>query len=198
MPEAGSIFLYGVPVEKKQLQDESRRLDSIKSYEVAFHRYNFLHLTGVRMNGSNTASAIHFYEKCLNNRLKQEDFNFAKDGSTIQKLDILENMMRIKWNATMIGEFTNRGPKLFAEKADKGIGIKKCCFSEEIEKMLEREIYKNNHTPINTQVYDYFFAVVSGRNSKTVPPDTLPGRFRVHKSPVQLLARHIDNAMAHK
>ena len=31
-------------------------------------------------------------------------------------LDILENMMKIKQNATMIGNFTDRGPKLYSEK----------------------------------------------------------------------------------
>jgi hypothetical protein len=47
----------------------------------------------------------------------EDDFSFAKDGSTAQKLDILENMMRLKMNATMIGDFTGRGLKLFFEKA---------------------------------------------------------------------------------
>lgn len=83
---------------------------------MAFHRYNFLHLTGVRLDSSSVASAIHFFEKCLDNRLMPEDFSFAKDGSTVQKLDILENMMGIKRNVTMIGDFTDRGPKLFTEK----------------------------------------------------------------------------------
>lgn len=112
------IFLYGVPAEvRKQIQAGSERLSSIKGYEVAFHRYNFLHLTGIKLNSFSVASAIHFFEKCLDNRLMQEDFSFAKDGSTVQKLDILENMMRIKQNVTMIGDFTDRGPKLFTEKA---------------------------------------------------------------------------------
>lgn len=112
------IFLYGVPAEvRRQLQSESERLLSIKGYETAFHRYNFLHLTGVKVDSSSVNSAIHFFEKCLNNRLIQEDFGFAKDGSTVQKLDILENMMDIKRNVTMIGDFTNRGPKLYTEKA---------------------------------------------------------------------------------
>lgn len=116
------IFLYGIPAEiRKQLQTKNENLIAIKSYEVAFHRYNFLHLTGVRMNSNNTASAIHFYQKCLDNRLMQEDFSYAKDGSTIQKLDILENMMGIKWNATMIGDFTGKGPKLYTEKVAGGI-----------------------------------------------------------------------------
>jgi len=91
-------------------------LSSIQGYEVAFHRYNFLHLTGVKLNKSGTASAIHFYQKCLDKRLTENDFTFAKDGSTGQKLDILESMMQIKKNVTMIGEFTDRGRKLYAEK----------------------------------------------------------------------------------
>ena len=112
------LFLYGLPSEvKKQLQAEEKVLTSIKGYEVAFHRYNFLHLTGVRLNKGGTVSAIHFYQKCLDNRLRESDFEFSKDGSTGQKLDILERMMQIKKNVTMIGEFTDRGPKLFTEKA---------------------------------------------------------------------------------
>jgi hypothetical protein len=111
------LFLYGVPSEvKKQLRTENKNLFSVSGYEVAFHRYNFLHLTGVKLNSFETASAIHFYEKCLDNRLTESDFSFAKDGSTAQKLDILENMMSIKKNVTMIGEFTERGPQLFTER----------------------------------------------------------------------------------
>ena len=112
------LFLYGIPSKvEKQLNIEGDRLPAIKSYEVVFHRYNFLHLTDVGTNGSSVGSAIHFYEKCLANRLKEEDFYFAKDGSTVQKLEVLENMMGIKRNAMMIGDFTDRGPKLFTEKA---------------------------------------------------------------------------------
>jgi hypothetical protein len=112
------LFLYGLPSEvKKQLQTKGKTLSAIHSYEVAFHRYNFLHLTGVILNQSGAASAIHFYQKCLDKRLTENDFAYAKDGSTGQKLDILESMMQIKKNVVMIGEFTGRGPKLYAEKA---------------------------------------------------------------------------------
>lgn len=112
------LFLYGIPSEiREQLQREDKKLLAIKSYEVVFHRCNFLHLTGVRLNSREIASSIHFYEKCLDKRLTEKDFIFAKDGSTGQKLDILETMMRIKKNVIMIGDFTDRGPKLFTEKA---------------------------------------------------------------------------------
>ena len=137
--------------------------------------------------------------KEVNKRLTENDFSFAKDGSTGQKLDILERMMLIKKNVTMMGEFTDRGPKLYTEKAagnicgcigfvkdkntklnvpntllkkdirdvtaqptykvfaimskhytddryskiekiDKNMNLQDCCFSEDIENMLEREI----------------------------------------------------------
>ncbi len=112
------LFLYGIPSEvRKQLQEGGGSVSSIKSYEVVFQRFNFQHLTGVQINRENVASANHFYEKCLDNRLMENDFNLAKDGSTEQKLDILERMMGIKKNVTMIGEFTDRGPRLYTEKA---------------------------------------------------------------------------------
>ena len=111
------LFLYGIPkAVNEELNSDDRQLLSIKAYEVAFHRYNFLHMTGVRIMDKGTASSIHFYQKCLDKRLKEDDFAFAKDGSTAQKLDILENMMLLKKKATMIGEFTDRGPKLYSEK----------------------------------------------------------------------------------
>ena len=111
------LFLYGIPAEvKKQILEKQQLLSTVKGYEVAFHRHNFLHLTGVRINSEKIGSSIHFYEKCLDQRLTELDFALAKDGSTRQKLDILENMMKIKQNATMIGNFTDRGPKLYSEK----------------------------------------------------------------------------------
>lgn len=111
------LFLYGTPSEiKKELRMESGKPLSMKKYEAVFHRYNFLHLTGVKINRTEIASAIHFYEKCLGHRLMESDFRFARDGSTNQKLEILENMMCLKRNVTMIGDLSDRGWKLYSEK----------------------------------------------------------------------------------
>ncbi len=111
------LFVYGVPCEiNKQILSDGKKVLLFKGYEVAFHRHNFLHLTGVRLNGREVFSSIHFYEKCMSNRLSENDFYFARDGSTQQKLDILEIMMKIKKNAAMLGDFTDRGPRLFTEK----------------------------------------------------------------------------------
>lgn len=111
------LFLYGIVSDvRKEVEKENAVLTTIKCYEVAFHRYNFMHLTGVKVNQSTIQSAIHFYEKCLNNRLKEDDFSFAIDGSTVQKLEVLENMMQLKNNVSMIGNFTDRGPELYSSK----------------------------------------------------------------------------------
>lgn len=116
------LFLYGVPSEiKQQLQSEEKIVTKMSAYEVTFHRCNFLHLTGVKIKNFQIESAIHFYEKCLANRLQDTDFTFTKDGSSVQKLDILENMMLLKKNITMIGDFTDRGPKLYSEKVAENV-----------------------------------------------------------------------------
>ena len=111
------LFVYGIPAEiRKQLEDRNDTITGFSFYETAFHRSNFLHLTGVKQNQTTVKSSIHFYEKCLDGRLSETDFYLSSDGSTDQKLEVIENMMNIKKVAAMIGDFTDRGPKLFSEK----------------------------------------------------------------------------------
>jgi len=111
------LFIYGVPANvNKQIVQGAKEIIELSFYEVAFHRSNFLHLTGVILNRETTKSAINFYEKCIDGRLSEDDFMLSKDGTTEQKLDVIENMMNIKKVAAMIGDFTDHGPKLFSEK----------------------------------------------------------------------------------
>ena len=70
----------------------------------------------MKLNKATVDSSIHFYEKCLDGRLSENDFYLSSDGSTDQKLEVIENMMNIKKVAVMIGDFTDLGPKLFSEK----------------------------------------------------------------------------------
>ena len=111
------LFVYGIPSEiRKQLETENNTISGFSFYETVFHRSNFLHLTGVKLNKTTVGSSIHFYEKCLGGRLSEIDFYLSSDGSTDQKLEVIENMMNIKKVAAMIGDFTDIGPKLFSEK----------------------------------------------------------------------------------
>ena len=112
------LFLYGVPSEvRRQIESDMTTLSCIEYYEAAFRRANFLHLTGVHFNPAQVKSAAHFYDKCISGRLSEKDFAMPSDGTADQKLDIIISMMSIHKTATMIGNFTGIGPRLYSEKA---------------------------------------------------------------------------------
>lgn len=91
--------------------------------ELSFDASNFLHLTGLKLKKQSTKtgedesiSAKVFYEKCLSHKLSVRDFEFAPDGTTPLKLDVLPRMMCKNLSANMIGNYNGRNPKLFTEK----------------------------------------------------------------------------------
>lgn len=111
------MFVYGTPANiKPQIEKGVEIIVGMDLYEVVFYRSNFLHLTGLKLNRKNITSAINFYSKCLDGRLSEDDFIMAKDGSSVQKLEVLEKMMDIKKTASMIGDFTDLGIKLYSDK----------------------------------------------------------------------------------
>lgn len=79
--------------------------DSIAYKETYYSGINFLHLTGIRT----TLSARNFYKNCLNNRLSPNDIELRRDGSTIQKLNVLPFMKNIICTPTLIGNFNKNG-----------------------------------------------------------------------------------------
>lgn len=102
-------------------QDKHKRTSAI---EFSFDASNFLHLTGLKIkkkkHGSDesddTISAKEFYEKCIAHRLSVSDFEFAKDGTTPLKLDVLPKLISKNLSATMIGDYNSRNPKLVTDK----------------------------------------------------------------------------------
>ena len=89
---------------------------------------NFHHLTGVKLNKTSLLRDIDtensnelevFYEKAKNNKLRQSDFEFKRDGTTVQKMDVLIQAMNLTKNAKMIGVFSNGRLHL---KTDKLVG----------------------------------------------------------------------------
>lgn len=73
---------------------------------------NFFHLTGVKLNNSllNDIADKYvnildvFYSKAMQNKLSIENFDF-KDSSTIQKLQVLVNTLKISTNVKMFGDY---------------------------------------------------------------------------------------------
>ncbi len=80
--------------------------------EVTFEVASFLHLTGV----VTTISPNNFFAMCLSRRLSVNDFEFAKDGTTEWKLEVLPRVVRQNLSANMIGEYNKSRPLLFTEK----------------------------------------------------------------------------------
>lgn len=110
------LFVYGSPQEMKNYMNSSMEGEPpLKFYEATFLRRNFVHLTGIR-KAKHIKSSIQFYEKIIDKKLKETDFDFSEDGTTVQKLEILECLMKIKTTAAMFGDYTNAGPKLYTEK----------------------------------------------------------------------------------
>lgn len=94
---------------------------------------NFLHLTGMEADKDNILKDVEdqnsnykeiFYQKCLNNKLRFNDFEFKRDGTTEQKLDCLDAALNIQKNSRMIGDYNNNRIYL---KTTKFVGGVNCC-----------------------------------------------------------------------
>ena len=83
-------------------------------FEAGFGAGNFLHLTGLRLNGN--ISAAHFFRLCRDRRLREADISFSSDGTTVQKLSVLSQVVRRDMSAKMIGDYDAPQPKLYTER----------------------------------------------------------------------------------
>ncbi len=103
---------------------------NIYYFEVEFNSGNFMHLTGTRLtekyiktlkyskSESNTeiSFANVFYDKCINQRMSIDDFEFSEDGTTPLKLEVLPMLMKANLSANIFGDFSSRTFKLYTEK----------------------------------------------------------------------------------
>ena len=119
--------------------------NNASAIEFSFDASNFLHLTGLKLKNrkkfnANKAgmvdtrlastgeisdgeeiSALDFYDKCLNKKLSEKEFEFANDGTTELKLDVLPGLLCKNLTAKMIGDFRSDKPKLHTEKLAGGV-----------------------------------------------------------------------------
>jgi len=70
-------------------------------FEASFLPRNFLHLTGVCTELNSTA----FYSMARRDRLSSKHIDFASDGTTEKKLDVLKALMNIHITARMLGDY---------------------------------------------------------------------------------------------
>ena len=112
-----SAKLFQQNMEGKDFLFIYRRTDEkeFKILQAQFYDYNFHHLTGTKLN-SIVSSATEFYHKSLTNTLSVNDFEFADDGTTEQKLDVLLEIMNIKASAQMLGDYNGSRINLYTNK----------------------------------------------------------------------------------
>lgn len=98
------------------------RHKKVIAVEVSFHKSNYMHLTGLKppkSNGAGSNRGLHandFYQKCLDHKLSPQDFDFAEDGTTHMKIDVLPNVITKNLSANMIGNYNSARPQLYTEK----------------------------------------------------------------------------------
>lgn len=102
--------------------------NTISCFEFSFRPENFMHLTGLKTIRNATElrdanredaeiiSAADFYRKCLNRKLSPRDFEFADDGTTDMKLDVLPSVVNKSLSAKMIGDYNSPKPLLYTER----------------------------------------------------------------------------------
>lgn len=83
--------------------------------EITFEAGNFLHLTGLKVKDKGI-SAKDFFHRCLKNRISERDFEFASDGTTSMKLEILPHLVKPDLSANMVGEYNPQNMKLYTTK----------------------------------------------------------------------------------
>lgn len=108
--------LYKENLENKNLLFVFGADKTPEFFEASFLPRNFLHLTGVKIFEERVGGSVDFYERCLRRKLSPSDFSFADNGTTVMKLSILPQLMKIQTCAKMVGTYDFTKSMLFTEK----------------------------------------------------------------------------------
>jgi len=92
------LYVYG----------SSNNKEYIETYFLPSH---YLHLTGLKYNGS----ALKFYYECIEDRLSIRDISY-KDESTSQKLMVLSPLVNIHQTVNIIGDYDGNRQFLITNK----------------------------------------------------------------------------------
>ena len=65
--------------------------------------------------------AERFYQKAISGKLNENDFDFNKDGTTVLKLNVLLQTLKIASNVKMIGDYNGMRPYLQTDKLAGGV-----------------------------------------------------------------------------
>ena len=103
---------YGQNLVHKNILFITMQNNRAVHFEAAFLPRNFLHLTGVQTR----LTSREFYTMAFRDRMSEQDFRFASDGTTDKKLDILPTLMKIHLTARMVGDYDYSKSLLVTDK----------------------------------------------------------------------------------
>lgn len=160
--EAASLVVNCALQYQKELVNKSlvflclNRSNRVIPFEVSFREKNFMHLTGLKPvkfidsnSGQHILSAPEFYNKCISKTITTSMFEFANDGTTDLKLEILPRVICKNLSANMIGNYDTYSPKLQTDKlVGKQSGIVGFVLDEDENKYLP-------NTLLNADIRDY-------------------------------------------
>lgn len=151
-------------VNRKYMFVVTDKHKKVSYFEVSFDASNFLHLTGCKVD-EKKLSPLKFYERCLDRKLSENDFEFSPDGTTSMKLAVLPMMMHKSLSANTIGSYNHRQPTLYTERLAGGI---KGCMGFVKDKASGRYI---PNTVLKADIRDYisetFRIIATYRKYKT-------------------------------
>jgi hypothetical protein len=90
--------------------------------EVTFDRSNFQHLTGLETDPS-IITPSHFFQLCLDRRLKESDFEFAENGTADWKLEVMPRVFQKNLSANMLGMYNQSQPVLSTERIAGSVSV---------------------------------------------------------------------------
>ena len=115
---AGCAWKYKNNLAGKSIMFVFADSDCISYMETAFNSFNYLHLTGLKVNN---ITAKDFFRRCINRKLSTKDFEFAADGTTHLKLGVLPSVVNSDLSARMLGSYNGSNPVLYTEKLVGGV-----------------------------------------------------------------------------
>ena len=104
----------------------------VEAINIFCQRSNFKHLTGVVSD----CTPIDFFNYCKRGIIAEQQIHFKKNGTTVLKLRVLEDIMNIAHRANFLGDYLNSNIYL---ELDKVVG--NVCCGLGIEREEEREYY---------------------------------------------------------
>lgn len=105
---------------------KNQQKNTIDCFEILFLPRNFQHLTGLELldeYGNKISNSVSFYNKCKDNKLKENEIRFRDDGMTPLKLKALPKIINFCTSSKMTTTLDSYHPKLTVDRLVGNISV---------------------------------------------------------------------------